>query len=130
MYYYDRYHNNWYYKYYYDRYYNNWYYKYYYDRYPNNWYYKYYNNRYYNNWYYKYNYINYFNYYIDYINDYINYINNYSLNKDALQEGSKALILSQFFGMEHLKHYCTFWWRALWDNGISVYDDVIVSIIL
>merc|ERR1712242_221334 len=97
---------------------------------PHNWYYKYYNNRYYNNWYHKYNYINYFNYYIDYINDYINYINNYSLNKDAIQEESKVLILSQFFGMEHLKHYCTFWWRDLWDNGISVYDDVIVSIIL
>merc|ERR1712228_551232 len=122
--------NNWYYKYYNNRYYNNWYYKYYYDRYHNNWYYKYYNNRYYNNWYYKYNYINYFNYYIDYINDYINYINNYSLNKDAIREESKVLILSQFFGMEHLKHYCTFWWRDLWDNGISVYDNVIVSIIM
>merc|ERR1712083_976308 len=115
-YYYDRYHNNWYYKYYNNWYYNNWYYKYYYDWYHNNWYYKYYNNRYYNNWYYKYNYINYFN--------------NYSLNKDAIREESKVLILSQFFGMEHLKHYCTFWWRDLWDNGISVYDNVIVSIIM
>jgi len=52
------------------------------------------------------------------------------LNKDAILEESKVLILSQFFGMEHLKHYCTFWWRDLWDNGISVYDNVIVSIIL
>merc|ERR1711876_77542 len=86
---------------------------------PHNWYYKYYNNRYYNNWYHKYNYINYFNY----CNNH--YINNYILNKDAIREESKVLILSQIFGMEHLKHYCTFWWRDLLDNGISVYDNVI-----
>merc|ERR1711997_1433488 len=97
----------------------------YYNRYYNNWYYKYCYNKYYNN-------CNnhYINNYINYINNYINYINNYSLNKEAILEESKVLILSQFFGREHLKHYCTFWWRDLWDNGISVYDNVIVSIIM